>query len=118
MTVNGNSGMVFRPKTSDRLILHLKDLNLAHSDKWGTNMLVSFLHQVPIYDIYIFSDFCESLPSTFEKSSVHFELIHSLQYGQVCGFISSGADFEIKSAHALIYTLLIMIQNCWLFADL
>lgn len=46
MIVSGNNGMILRPKTNERLILHLKDLNLMQLDKWGSNMLLSFLHQV------------------------------------------------------------------------
>lgn len=46
MLVTSNNGYILRPKTSDNLILHIKDLNLVNLDKWGSNMLVSFLQQV------------------------------------------------------------------------
>lgn len=46
MFVTGSNGMIIRPKSNERLILHLKDLNLVQLDKWGSNMLLSFLHQV------------------------------------------------------------------------
>lgn len=48
MFVNSNHGLVFRPKNSERLVLHLKDLNLVQMDKWDSNILVSFLQQVNI----------------------------------------------------------------------
>ncbi len=38
-----------RPKECDRLILYLKDINLASPDKYGTCMLVAFLQQVLTY---------------------------------------------------------------------
>lgn len=49
MTVMNNNGPVFRPKSSTQLIVHLKDINLTYTDKWGTNVLVAFLQQVFLY---------------------------------------------------------------------
>ena len=40
---------MFRPKECDRLILYLKDLNLAKPDKYGTCMLIAFLQQILTY---------------------------------------------------------------------
>ena len=40
---------MFRPKECDRLILYLKDLNLARPDKYGTCMLIAFLQQILTY---------------------------------------------------------------------
>ncbi len=49
MAVSSSQGRVLRPKECDRLILYLKDLNLANPDKYGTCMLVAFLQQVLTY---------------------------------------------------------------------
>ncbi len=40
----------------------------------------------------------------------------STQCCQVCWFIRTWADFEIKLAYVLIYVQI--MQNCWFFADL
>ena len=45
MTISTNTGRVYKPKDCERLILHLKDLNLPKPDKWGTSQLVAFLQQ-------------------------------------------------------------------------
>ena len=49
LMLSTNTGRVYRPKDSDRLILYLKDLNLPKPDKWGTCMLISFLQQLVTY---------------------------------------------------------------------
>lgn len=49
LTVSSSNGRVFRPKECDRLILYLKDLNLASPDKYGTCMLIAFLQQLLTY---------------------------------------------------------------------
>lgn len=46
MIISTNTGKVYRPKDSERLILYLKDVNLPKPDKWGTSQLVAFLQQV------------------------------------------------------------------------
>lgn len=46
MVLNTNTGRVYRPKDSERLILYLKDINLPKPDKWGTCQLIAFLQQV------------------------------------------------------------------------
>ncbi|XP_068082912.1 cytoplasmic dynein 2 heavy chain 1 [Anabrus simplex] len=50
MVISSNTGRVYRPRNSERLILYFKDLNLARPDKWGTSMLVAFLQQVITYN--------------------------------------------------------------------
>lgn len=47
--INSNTGRVYRPKESERLILYLKDINLPKLDKWGTSQIISFLQQVITY---------------------------------------------------------------------
>eukprot|EP00051_Salpingoeca_urceolata_P021875 m.349048 g.349048 ORF g.349048 m.349048 type:complete len:4259 (-) comp19881_c0_seq4:199-12975(-) len=49
MTINTNTGRVFRPKDSERLVLFLKDINLPKPDKWGTSALIAFLQQLVSY---------------------------------------------------------------------
>jgi dynein heavy chain 2 len=49
LVVSSSNGRVFRPKECDRLILYLKDLNLASPDKYGTCMLIAFLQQILTY---------------------------------------------------------------------
>ena len=49
LVVSSSNGRVFRPKECDRLILYLKDLNLAMPDKYGTCMLIAFLQQIITY---------------------------------------------------------------------
>ncbi len=49
LVVSSSNGRVFRPKECDRLILYLKDLNLAMPDKYGTCMLIAFLQQILTY---------------------------------------------------------------------
>ena len=46
MVISTNTGRVYRPRDSERLILYLKDLNLPKPDKWGTSQLIAFLQQV------------------------------------------------------------------------
>nr|KAG5701774.1 hypothetical protein BaRGS_000764 [Batillaria attramentaria] len=50
MVLSTNTGRVYRPKDSERLILYLKDINLPKPDKWGTCQLIAFLQQVVIYN--------------------------------------------------------------------
>ncbi|XP_025088458.1 cytoplasmic dynein 2 heavy chain 1-like isoform X3 [Pomacea canaliculata] len=50
MVLNTNTGRVYRPKDSERLILYLKDINLPKPDKWGTCQLIAFLQQVVTYN--------------------------------------------------------------------
>ena len=49
LIVSSSNGRVFRPKECDRLVLYLKDLNLAKPDKYGTCMLIAFLQQILTY---------------------------------------------------------------------
>ena len=49
MIISTNTGKVYRPKDSERLILYLKDVNLPKPDKWGTSQLIAFLQQVPVH---------------------------------------------------------------------
>ena len=51
MIISTNTGKVYRPKDSERLILYLKDVNLPKPDKWGTSQLIAFLQQVCIYTL-------------------------------------------------------------------
>lgn len=44
-----NFGRVARPKDGDRLILYLKDINLANPDKYETIQLIAFLQQLLTY---------------------------------------------------------------------
>ncbi len=46
MVISTNTGRVYRPKDSERLILYLKDINLPKPDKWGTSQMIAFLQQV------------------------------------------------------------------------
>eukprot|EP00736_Rhodelphis_marinus_P001173 Rmarinus@m.17616 len=47
--VSSSNGRVFRPKESEKLVLYLKDLNLAKPDKYDTIQLVAFLQQIIAY---------------------------------------------------------------------
>ncbi|XP_077984893.1 cytoplasmic dynein 2 heavy chain 1-like [Glandiceps talaboti] len=49
MVISTNTGRVYRPKDSERLVLYLKDINLPKPDKWGTSQLIAFLQQVLTY---------------------------------------------------------------------
>ncbi len=44
-----NTGRVYRPKVGDRVVLHLKDLNLPSPDAYDTIQLISFLQQLLTY---------------------------------------------------------------------
>jgi len=44
-----STGRVYRPKSSERLILYLKDLNLPKPDKYHTIQLIAFLQQLISY---------------------------------------------------------------------
>ena len=46
MVISTNTGRVYRPRDSERLILYLKDPNLPKPDKWGTSQIIAFLQQV------------------------------------------------------------------------
>ena len=46
MVISTNTGRVYRPRDSERLIIYLKALNLPKPDKWGTSQLIAFLQQV------------------------------------------------------------------------
>lgn len=48
MVVSNNKGRVYRPRNSERLILHFKNLNHVKPDKWGTIHLAAFIQQVRI----------------------------------------------------------------------
>jgi len=41
-----NTGRVYRPRESERLVLYLKDINLPKPDKYDTCMLIAFLQQL------------------------------------------------------------------------
>ena len=49
LVVSSSNGRVFRPKECNKLILYLKDINLAMPDKYGTCMLIAFLQQILTY---------------------------------------------------------------------
>ncbi len=53
LIISTNTGKVYRPKDSERLILYLKDVNLPKPDKWGTSQLIAFLQQVNTNCLYI-----------------------------------------------------------------
>jgi len=53
VVVSNNKGRIYRPKNSERLILHLKNLNHVKPDKWGSIHLAAFLQQVRITFIKI-----------------------------------------------------------------
>ena len=46
MVISTNTGRMYRPKDTERLILYLKDINLPKPDKWGTCQHIAFLQQV------------------------------------------------------------------------
>lgn len=48
MVVSNNKGRIYRPRNSERLILHLKNLNHVKPDKWGSIHLAAFIQQVKI----------------------------------------------------------------------
>ena len=43
---HSNTGRVLRPRSGDRLVLYLKDINLPKPDKYDTCMLIAFLQQL------------------------------------------------------------------------
>ena len=49
MVISTNTGKVYRPRDSEKLIVYLKDLNLPKPDKWGTSQLIAFLQQVSLF---------------------------------------------------------------------
>lgn len=50
ISVNSNKGKIYKPKKG-YLVLHFKNLQLLSSDKWGTNTVIEFLHQVGDYSL-------------------------------------------------------------------
>ncbi|GMH35100.1 hypothetical protein BSKO_02968 [Bryopsis sp. KO-2023] len=48
--VSTNQGKVIRPKSSDRMILYLKDINLPRADKYNSVQLIAFLQQLITYN--------------------------------------------------------------------
>jgi len=46
---SSSSGRVYRPKSAERLILYLKDLNMPKPDKYDTIQLIAFLQQLISY---------------------------------------------------------------------
>jgi len=48
VVVSNNKGRVYRPRNSERLILHLKNLNHVKPDKWGSIHLAAFIQQVRV----------------------------------------------------------------------
>eukprot|EP01013_Petalomonas_cantuscygni_P031315 TRINITY_DN574_c0_g2_i2.p1 TRINITY_DN574_c0_g2~~TRINITY_DN574_c0_g2_i2.p1 ORF type:complete len:4342 (+),score=1501.02 TRINITY_DN574_c0_g2_i2:256-13281(+) len=51
-----NQGKCLRPKSAERLILYLKDLNLPKPDMYATSMLHSLLQQLILYQGFYASD--------------------------------------------------------------
>lgn len=51
MVISTNTGRMYRPKDSERLILYLRDINMPKPDKWGTSQLTAFLQQVCIEEV-------------------------------------------------------------------
>ncbi|KAG8224814.1 hypothetical protein J437_LFUL002260 [Ladona fulva] len=49
MAISNNTGRVYQPKNAENLILFFKNIHLVKPDKWGTNMLISFLEQLIAY---------------------------------------------------------------------
>ena len=47
--MSSSNGRVLRPKECSKLVLYLKDINLASPDKYGTCMLVAFVQQILTY---------------------------------------------------------------------
>ena len=47
---HSNNGRVLRPRTGDRLVLYLKDINLPKPDKYNTCMLIAFLQQLVTFN--------------------------------------------------------------------
>lgn len=47
--MSSSKGRVLRPKECSKLVLYLKDINLASPDKYGTCMLVAFVQQLLTY---------------------------------------------------------------------
>ena len=57
MVISTNTGRVYRPKDSERLVLYLKDINLPKPDKWGTSQLTAFLQQVMLCNLLFVVNF-------------------------------------------------------------
>ncbi|ESN99131.1 hypothetical protein HELRODRAFT_66985, partial [Helobdella robusta] len=47
--VNTSSGRKYKPKTCEKLVLLLKDVDYPHVDKWGTSSFLAFLQQILTY---------------------------------------------------------------------
>lgn len=82
--VSTNSGRVLRPRSSERLILYLKDVNLPRPDKYQTIQLISFLQQIIAYNGF----YDENLEFIgLERVQVSILLIcRVLQYDEVIDF--------------------------------
>ncbi|XP_064481252.1 cytoplasmic dynein 2 heavy chain 1-like [Ornithodoros turicata] len=50
VAVTTSRGRCLRPKETEKLVLHLRDINLPKPDKWGTCQLVAWLQQVVNYE--------------------------------------------------------------------
>ncbi|XP_050420010.1 cytoplasmic dynein 2 heavy chain 1 [Adelges cooleyi] len=68
MIVSSNKGRVYRPRNSERLVLHFKNLNHVKPDKWGTIHLGAFIQQ-----LIFFGGFYE--PTTLEWIGVDNNLV-------------------------------------------
>ncbi|XP_060838419.1 cytoplasmic dynein 2 heavy chain 1 [Rhopalosiphum padi] len=68
VVVSNNKGRIYRPKNSERLILHLKNLNHVKPDKWGSIHLAAFLQQ-----LIFFGGFYE--PATLEWMGIDSNII-------------------------------------------
>ncbi|RZC33069.1 cytoplasmic dynein 2 heavy chain 1 [Asbolus verrucosus] len=51
IVVNTNKGKIYKPKRGN-LMLYFKNLHLLKPDKWGTNILIEFLHQIITYKAF------------------------------------------------------------------
>lgn len=72
MVVSNNKGRIYRPRNSERLILHLKNLNHVKPDKWGSIHLAAFIQQVKI-TLFITTIFCKHF-SVRKRKIINYEL--------------------------------------------
>ncbi|KAL7746090.1 hypothetical protein RI367_008587 [Sorochytrium milnesiophthora] len=56
MLVSSSSGPVLKAKSGDRLVLYIKDLDVARADKYGSSSVVSLLHQLITHRGYFGAD--------------------------------------------------------------
>ncbi|XP_050526495.1 cytoplasmic dynein 2 heavy chain 1 isoform X2 [Daktulosphaira vitifoliae] len=91
IVVTNNKGRFYRPKNSERLILHFKNLNHVKPDKWGTIKLGAFIQQ-----LIFFGGFYE--PSTLEWVGIddNFTIINSLTS-------TDEIDSRLMSASNILY---------------